>query len=399
MSTAPDQTYLGGVGETMGRYGNVSYNSPSLGTAYDETSGTVSRVPGPSVSGLAYQKLPSYTAENAARWGTDNNKDIAMWQQMLYNAGYYKKNEVPALGAGWTQQDVDAMTRAMTDSNLSGYILSETLAEKALAVTNGARALFYGSSDFATAGGSGGGTTTTQKYISLTSKTNADQTLRKKMVDILGRQPTKEEYKTYLKTLNANERKFFKQTKYLPDGTQMTTGTSLDIDTFTNEFVLAKANFATDAAGQVGELQDGINTLISNYGLNNFLNSNVKTKYLKQVATGELSLNDLEQSFKSQASDIYTGFATQLKDRPTLSLKDIASPYLSTYSNMLEVNQDSLDIQDALSKATNPDGTLMNVFDYKKSLYKDSRYQLTNRAAQEASDFGRAFARSMGVNL
>lgn len=399
MTVGPD-TYLGGVDPTVGTWGDIVNISPAPGAAVDPVTGKPVRVGGIKSTGYGFQGLPAYTKEDAIRWGTAKGTNVAQWQQLLFSAGYYKKDEVPALGAGWTQQDVDAMTRAMTDANLSGIGLSDTVAEKSTAVKNGARALFFGSSDFASGGtGGGAGGATSAKYITLTSKANADQTLRSKMLSILGRTPTKDEYAQYLKQLNANQKKFFKKTTYLPDGTQLTTGTDFDTESFTNNYILAKADLKGDAAGQLGELQDTVKQLASDYGLTGFLSNDKQVKYLKNLASGELAVTDLEQDFRSQASSIYTGFADLLNAKPKESLRDVASAYLNTYSGMLEIDSNAIDIKDALSKATKPDGTLMNVFDYKKSLYKDSRYQFTSRAAQEAADFGRSFARSMGVNI
>lgn len=399
--TVGQDEYLGGVGPTTGVYGEYTSVAPAPGAALDPITGKPVRVGGikKTTTGF-YQALPSYKKEDAIRWGTNKDNNTADMQQKLFNAGYYKKDEVPALGAAWTQQDVDALTRAMTDANLGGIGLQDNIAEKTAAVKGNARALFFGSSDFISggAGGAGGGTDVA-KYVTLTSSTNADQALRAKMLSVLGRLPTKNEYAQYRKQLNANEKKYFKQTRYLADGTQLTTGTTFDTETFTNSYVLGKANLTGDASGQLGEIQDAVNQLSADYGLNGFLSGDKKVKYLKSIASGELAINDLEQDFRNQAATIYTGFADLLKAKPKESLKDIASPYLNTYSGMLEIDSNSIDMKDALSKAMNADGTLMNVFDYKKSLYNDSRYQFTNRASQEAANFGREFARSMGVNL
>lgn len=349
-------------------------------------------------------EIPAYTAEQAKRWGTNKDVNVAYWQNFLFQAGYYKQGEIPALGLSWSQTDVDAMTRAMTDANLGGLAVEELLNTRVAAVQAGVRPMFHGSSKFATGGsgsGGGGGVSSTST-ISLTSKYNARLDLRKNMLQMIGRVPTADEYNEYLSKLNANEKKYYK-TVTQSAGRQTVTGSTFDAETFTTNFILNRADFKTDALGQVGEFQDAVNQLVRDNGLDSYLDNKLKVKYTKQLAKGELSVNDLRNELRDRAGNIYTAFSDKLKSNQEYNLRDAAAEYIRTYANMFELDEDTIDLKDALSKATTttPDGksATLNVFDYEKSLRKDERYKMTNRAKQEAAGLGKAFARAMGVNL
>lgn len=352
-------------------------------------------------------KGTGYTESDAARWFTSKNVNPDDWKQQLYSAGYYRKNEIPIIGGPVTASDIEAMRRAMGDANLSGGTsIKKLLPTMAQAVANGARALYYGTSvSTRAAGGSGGaggggsssGVTPPQKYINITAEKTAKDNLRAAMMSSLGRVPTQAEYNDYVSKLNANEKKYFRQTTYKADGSQVTTGVEFDRESFLSNYVLSKGQFKSDLAGKFGDIQDTVNQLINDNGINSSVTASQRAAWMKQLAEGA-DLNTIRSSIHSIATTAYDGFADLLQANPTMSLRDIASPYIASYANTLELDSNTVNLKDVLSKAI-VGGKRMTVSEYEKSLRNDSRFQYTKAAKSEAVNAATSFARAFGVNV
>lgn len=251
--------------------------------------------------------------------------------------------------------------------------------------------------------GSGGSNVSVQKYITITDPINARNDLRKTMMSTFNRLPTEQEYQDYVTQLNANEKKYFRQTQYLPDGTQRVTGVEFDRSGFLTKFVLSKVDFGDNLGGAAGQTQDTVNQMINDNGLKGYISDNKARWWMAKLLSGDMTAEQLSASIRDQAGVVYTAFKPLLDENPTMSLVDVASPYLKVYSDMLEIPSTQLDLKDALAKAavTTDKGApgLMNVFDYEKALRKDQRFQYTRKAANEASNLAASFARSFGVSL
>ena len=67
-------------------------------------------------------------------------------------------------------------------------------------------------------------------------------------------------------------------------------------------------------------------------------------------------------------------------------LDTIYSPYKTTMASILEVPVDQIDLNDAtLQSAIGPDKE-MPLYEFRKALKKDNRWQYTNNARKEVSD-------------
>lgn len=235
-----------------------------------------------------------------------------------------------------------------------------------------------------------------QRSLSITSRENANSDLQTAMSTLLGRQPTKVEYSDYLKKLNAAERSHYRTTRYDASGST-TTGTQLDPQKFLTTYVLSKASWAKDLKGDLGVAQDTVGQLLADNGLSKVATQNMKIKYLQQFAKGELSKDALNSQLAELAATTYPAWSAVVK--PGMSMRDAAASWLNVYQNTLEVDPNTADLSEILSKSVDSNGKVMSVYDFQKALRKDPRYQYTNNAHQEAAAFGRAFAQSMGVNL
>lgn len=106
---------------------------------------------------------------------------------------------------------------------------------------------------------------------------------------------------------------------------------------------------------------------------------------LQKLATGELDINRLAQDARMLAAqgqpDYVKGLLQQGYD-----LEQIYAPYKNVMANILEVNADEIDLNDATLRSAIGQDREMNLFDFKKALRKDSRWQYTEGAREEVAN-------------
>lgn len=111
--------------------------------------------------------------------------------------------------------------------------------------------------------------------------------------------------------------------------------------------------------------------------------------------------DDIWNELVAEAETLYPVFAGRLgKDR---TVRDLASGYIGWAASILELDPESIELDDpavasALGYADdkgNP--TLMPLWDYRKSLRKDSRWQMTDNAHDSYTGLASTFLRSMGA--
>lgn len=114
-----------------------------------------------------------------------------------------------------------------------------------------------------------------------------------------------------------------------------------------------------------------------------------------------VSEDDVWNELISEAESLYPVFAGRLsKDR---TVRDLASGYLGWAASVLELDPESIELDDpavasALGYADdkgNP--TLMPLWDYRKSLRRDPRWQMTDNAHDSYSNLASTFLKSMGA--
>jgi hypothetical protein len=326
-------------------------------------------------------------ADAKARFATLSAKQLSALKQSLVALG--QKPTVAAQKSLWsTIIDGAAQNYATATENKTAYT-----------------ALFPFMTKFVNkqlrSGGFGGAGSNSMQYITLTEAQTARNNLRQDMVNLIGRVPTDEEYKDYVKKLNRMERKYA-STVVQGTGTQTTYRKDFDPDAFTVKYILSKTDLNVDLNKEFGVAQDTVNQLLSDNGVTGNITPAKKNKLIKQFITRELSPDALQAEINDIAKNAYGAFADLLDAKPGLSLNQVANDWIGTYANMLEINPNIVDIKDALSKASvsqNGVYSRLSLADYEKALRKDERYQYTKRASDEAQNLAYAFAKAFGVNV
>lgn len=122
---------------------------------------------------------------------------------------------------------------------------------------------------------------------------------------------------------------------------------------------------------------------------------NIEDVVLQKLATGELDINRLTQDARNIAAqgtpDYVKGLLQQGYD-----LDQIFAPYKNVMASILELNPDEIDLNDATLRGAIGQDKEMNVFDFKKALRKDSRWQYTENAREEVADSVLSVLRNFG---
>lgn len=116
---------------------------------------------------------------------------------------------------------------------------------------------------------------------------------------------------------------------------------------------------------------------------------------LQGIATGRLDVNRIEQDARKMAAQGQPQYVRDLLGQG-YNLDQVYAPYRQTMANILEINPDEIDLNDSTLRSAISDKGDMNIFDFKKTLKKDNRWQYTENAKQEVSDMTLKILRDFG---
>lgn len=116
---------------------------------------------------------------------------------------------------------------------------------------------------------------------------------------------------------------------------------------------------------------------------------------LQKLATGELDINRLAQDARMIAAqgtpDYVKGLLQQGYD-----LEQIYSPYKNVMAQILELNPDQIDLNDGTLRGAIGMDKEMNIYDFKKALRRDPRWQYTQNARDDMSSTALNLLRNFG---
>jgi hypothetical protein len=189
-----------------------------------------------------------------------------------------------------------------------------------------------------TTGTTGSGQGGTSKAFATYSDEQAKERAISAYNAILGRTPTDEEQKLFIKALRAGAKAAPSITKYSASGRTTKTQQGFDERAFIAGYMSDKIpDPSEDLDGVAGQVQDLIDNYRQQYGVNptqSFVTSSIRSII---SATDPASAKaNLEQQLKEQAQILYPA----LKDKidAGLSVRAIADPFISTYSKLMEEN-------------------------------------------------------------
>lgn len=252
---------------------------------------------------------------------------------------------------------------------------------------------------------SGTGEPSVREDITIWDPTKIAGVVQDLSVKLLGREATPEEVAYISNKLTAAQKKAATRTQYTTKGGKVTATVTggLDEEQFLVDLIQKDKKFApeikaiqakkatTEASEAQTTRQDLMKTALAN-GVT--LDEDSIANYEQRIKAGE-SLDAIKNSIRSVASLGMPDNVKKLIESGT-DLATIYSPYKSLLAQTLEVNPNSITLNDpTLRMAIGPDKE-MSLYEYQRSLRKDPRWQYTDQARQEVSQTASRVLRDFG---
>jgi hypothetical protein len=287
-----------------------------------------------------------------------------------------------------------ATSRSSLPANLQGTDFRTFLADRA-------SSSLLGISATGAAGGSGG--TSIANYIA--DATQAASIVTSVFKAELNRDPSAKEIKDLSAILvDAQKKNPYKTTNGIRTGginEQQLITDVIRTGTYAADKKLGKLStlgkLATEIQTRKAEGQDLEAQKIKDFARSNLLSlSDVQVNnFLADLKAGQ-SLDTINKRIRSIAS---MGMPDSIKEMVAsgVDLETIYQPYRNRMASILEVNPETININDAtLRSAIGPDKE-MPLYEFEKALRKDSRWQYTNNAKQEVSNVALRVLKDFGL--
>jgi hypothetical protein len=224
-------------------------------------------------------------------------------------------------------------------------------------------------------------------------------------VELLGREATPQEVAYLANKLTAAQKKAAKKTQYVTKGGVLTATVTggLDEEQFLIDIIQKDKKFAPEiaaikekkatkeASAAETTRQDLLKTALAN-GIT--LDQDQIANFEARIKAGE-EVNAIKNTIRETAA---LGLPDQVK-KLTASGVDLAtvySPYKSILAQTLEINPNSITLDDpTLRMAIGPDKE-MSLYEYQRALRKDNRWQYTDQARGEAADVAKTVLKDFG---
>jgi hypothetical protein len=124
------------------------------------------------------------------------------------------------------------------------------------------------------------------------------------------------------------------------------------------------------------------------------------TSYANKIVAGQVDENTVFNTIRESAASAFPALADKIKSG--LDLKSLASPYIQSMSDILEIPNTAIDLFDPQIRGamayTLPDGKVgtKSIYDFEKELRKDDRWQYTNKAREQAASVATTVLRDFG---
>jgi hypothetical protein len=321
-------------------------------------------------------------------------EQIRNLQQLLKNAG---KNY---LGVPYYSGPVDGIYNVQLGQAINNADSEMTLLENQTGQTVD-RNSFFGQIASkglnAPATGTGGGANLPTGTRTIFTPTEAKSIINTVSESILGREATPEELSKLTASLKKAQSKAITTTKYsMVNGVRVADVTgNLDEVQFLSDLIKKNPEYDKRKEGirAVGK-QDLVKTAVANgLDLDKTFASQLPN-WIKRIEAGE-NPEVFKQIIRQTAKIGLPDKVSQLLDQG-LDLDAVYAPYRNTMASLLEVNPDSISLNDALLRTAIQGDKEMPIYDFQRQIKKDSRWQYTNNAREEVAGSVQQVLRDFG---
>jgi hypothetical protein len=170
------------------------------------------------------------------------------------------------------------------------------------------------------------------------------------------------------------------------------------VDGIDEETIIGELTGGISAKGAAGEAATALDKLRNTARLNGFSLEkdfgNQLDSWLQRIARGE-SVDDFNRIIRQQAKLGLPEKVGTLLDEG-LDLANIYAPYRNTMAALLEVTPDSINLDDPILRSAYGQDKEMSIFDFKRSVRNDPRWQYTDNARQTVSTAALGVLRDFG---
>jgi hypothetical protein len=154
--------------------------------------------------------------------------------------------------------------------------------------------------------------------------------------------------------------------------------------------------------GYSGQALDDYTELLKTARDNGFQISDIlpggtnEQQVLQGIASGKIDINRVAQDARKLAAQGQPQYVRDLLSQG-YNLSQVFAPYRQTMAAILEIDDpNSIDLNDPLLRSAITDKGDMNIYDFKKALRADSRWQYTEQARQDVSTAALQVLRDFG---
>ena len=245
--------------------------------------------------------------------------------------------------------------------------------------------------------GTGGATNLPTGTRTIYTPTEAVSIINTVSKSILGREATPEELSKLTASLKKAQSQAITTTKYTMVGGVKVADVTGNLDEVQFLSDLIKKNPEYDKRKQgvrdVGKA-DLLKTAVANgLDLDKTFASQLPT-WIKRIENGE-DPEVFKQLIRQTAKIGLPDKVSKLLDQG-LDLDAVYAPYRNTMASLLEINPDSISLNDALLRTAIQGDKEMPIYDFQRQIRKDNRWQYTNNARAEASNVATTVLRDFG---
>ena len=245
--------------------------------------------------------------------------------------------------------------------------------------------------------GTGGATNLPTGTRTIYTPTEAVSIINTVSKSILGREATPEELSKLTASLKKAQSQAITTTKYTMVGGVKVADVTGNLDEVQFLSDLIKKNPEYDKRKQgvrdVGKA-DLLKTAVANgLDLEKTFASQLPT-WIKRIENGE-DPEVFKQLIRQTAKIGLPDKVSKLLDQG-LDLDAVYAPYRNTMASLLEINPDSISLNDALLRTAIQGDKEMPIYDFQRQIRKDNRWQYTNNARAEASNVATTVLRDFG---
>lgn len=253
-----------------------------------------------------------------------------------------------------------------------------------------------------TKGPSGGGTIRSKSLASKFNKKASDALLEQELLAALDIVPDAKMKAEFFKGLNAFLKAYGSTSgsKSSASGSVNYSTQGADASVYTKQFIKEiikdklKKNPKAQLGGLVGDNIRALTSYAADMGVFKSVNEIVSKS--ADIVSGTARQEDILASYRKDAQALYANFAPRLKEDASLTVRDLANPYIEMMADTFEGVASNIKLtDDTLQKAINDAKGLMNLGEFRTMLRRDQRFNVTSTAKREAASLATGMLRSM----